>query len=266
MDVRGKLVVVTGASQGIGAATSRVLAKQGARVILIARTRAKLQTVADQIAAAGGEAHVRPCDLSDPQAVQALADAIMPELGVPDVIINCAGAGRWLSVEETPIAEAVQMMQAPYFAAFFTTRAFLPKMLERNSGLIVNVQSPMSRVVAGGCTGYAAGRYALRAFNEGLRADLRGTGVKTCEVMFGEVESDYFTNNPGSIERIPKIATVLLPKLSTEQVAESIAVAVRKESALFMRPFMLKVILVLLWMFPPVVRWLVVKTGWQRAG
>lgn len=264
MDVRGKLVVVTGASQGIGAATSRVLAEQGARVILIARTQAKLQAVADPITAAGGEAHVRPCDLSDPQAVQTLADAILTELGVPDVIINCAGAGRWLSVEETPIAEAVQMMHAPYFAAFFTTRAFLPKMLERRSGLIVNVQSPMSRVVAGGCTGYAASRYALRAFNEGLRADLRGTGVKTCEAMFGEVESDYFTNNPGSIERIPKIAAALIPKMSTQQVAEALAVAVRKESALFMRPFMLEVILVLLWMFPPVVRWLVVKTGWQR--
>jgi short-subunit dehydrogenase len=266
MDVSGKLVVVTGASQGIGAATSGALAKQGARVILIARTQAKLQAVADQITAAGGEAHARPCDLSDPQAVQAMADAIMAELGVPDVIIHCAGAGRWLSVEETPIAEAVHMMQAPYFAAFFTTGAFLPKMIERRSGLIVTVQSPMSRVVAGGCTGYAAARYALRAFNEGLRADLRGTGVKTCEAMFGEVGSDYFTNNPGSLERIPKIASALLPTLSTEDVANALLVAVRKEPSLFMRPFMLKVILVLLWMFPPVVRWLVVKTGWQRPG
>jgi short-subunit dehydrogenase len=266
MDVKGKLVVVTGASQGIGAASSRALAKQGARVILVARTEAKLQAVADQIKAAGGEAHVRPCDLSDPQAVQALADAIMAELGVPDVIINSAGAGRWLSVEETPIAEAVQMMQAPYFAAFFITGAFLPKMIARHSGLIVNVQSPMSRVVAGGCTGYAASRYALRAFNEGLRADLRGTGVKTCEAMFGEVGSDYFTNNPGAQERIPKIAAALMPTLSTEQVAEAMVVAVRKETALFMRPHMLKVILALLWMFPPIVRWLVVKTGWQRPG
>lgn len=265
MDVRGKLVVVTGASQGIGAATSRTLAQLGARVVLIARTEAKLQAVAEQIAAVGGEAHVRACDLSDPDAVQAMADAVTSELGVPDVIINSAGAGRWLSVEETPIAEAVQMMHAPYFAAFFTTRAFLPKMIERRSGLIVHVQSPMSRVVAGGCTGYAASRYALRALHEGLRADLRGTGVKTCEAMFGEVESDYFTNNPGSQERIPKIATAMIRKLSAEQVAKLLLVAIRKEPAQFVRPFMLMVILAQLWMFPRLVRWLVVKTGWQRS-
>lgn len=264
MDVRGKLVVVTGASQGIGAATSRALAKHGARVILIARTEAKLKAIADQIAAAGGEAHVRPCDLSNPEAVQALADAITSELGVPDVIINSAGAGRWLSVEETPIAEAVQMMHAPYFAAFFITRAFLPKMIERRSGLLVHVQSPMSRMVAGGCTGYAASRYALRALHEGLRADLRGTGVRTCEAMFGEVESDYFTNNPGSQERIPKIANALIPKLSAERVAELLLVAIRKEPVTFMRPFMVAVILALLWMFPRLVRWMVVETGWKR--
>jgi uncharacterized protein len=264
MDVRGKLVVVTGASQGIGAASSRALAKHGARVILIARTEAKLAAIADQIRAAGGEAHVRPCDLSDPQAVQTLADSITAELGVPDVIINSAGAGRWLSVEETPIAEAVQMMQAPYFAAFFITGAFLPKMIARRSGLIVSVQSPMSRIVAGGCTGYAASRYALRALHEGLRADLRGTGVKACEAMFGEVESDYFTNNPGSLERIPTIATALIRRLSAEQVGELMVEAVRKESPLFVRPFMVTVILALLWMFPPVTRWLVIKTGWQR--
>jgi hypothetical protein len=94
----------------------------------------------------------------------------------------------------------------------------------------------------------------------------RRSGVKTCEAMFGEVGSDYFTNNPGSLERIPKIASALLPTLSTEDVANALLVAVRKEPSLFMRPFMLKVILVLLWMFPPVVRWLVVKTGWQRPG
>jgi short-subunit dehydrogenase len=263
MHVRGKLVVVTGASQGIGAATSRALAKHGARVILIARTEAKLQAIAEQVTAAGGEAHVRPCDLSDPAAVQTLADAIMAELGVPDVIINSAGAGRWLSVEETPMAEAVQMMHAPYFAAFFVTRAFLPKMIERHSGLIVNVQSPMSRFVTGGATGYAASRYALRAFNEGLRVDLRGTGVRTTEAMFGEVTSDYFTNNPGSHERIPKIGAIV-PTLSSEKVADFLVKAIRTERALFIRPFMLTAFLVLLWMFPRLLRWMTFKTGWQR--
>ncbi|PRQ03289.1 Fatty acyl-CoA reductase [Enhygromyxa salina] len=264
MDVRGKLVIVTGASQGIGAATSRALAQSGARVILVARTESKLQALADEISAAGGEAHVRPCDLSDPAAVMALGEQVSAELGLPDVIVNNAGAGRWLSVDETPIEEAVQMMQAPYFAAFFVTRAFLPAMIERRSGLIVNVQSPMSRVVAGGCTGYAACRWALRGFNEGLRADLRGTGVKVTEAMFGEVSSDYWANNPGAEERLPGIANVLIPTMTPEQVGAAMVKAIRSERQLFMRPFMLSVILVLLWMAPRLVRWLTVSTGWQR--
>ncbi|KIG16501.1 3-oxoacyl-[acyl-carrier protein] reductase [Enhygromyxa salina] len=264
MDVAGKLVVITGASQGMGAGTSLALGKQGARVILVARTKAKLQAIADQITAAGGEAHVRPCDLSDPASVTALGEEVTSSLGVPDVIINNAGAGRWLAVDETPLEEAVQMMQAPYFAAFFVTRVFLPAMIERRSGLIVNVQSPMSRVVAGGCTGYAACRWALRGFNEGLRADLRGTGVRVTEVMFGEVTSDYWDNNPGAKERLPGIANMLIPTMTTEQVGAAMIKAIRAERRVFMRPFMLTVIVCLLWMFPSFVRWLTVRTGWQR--
>lgn len=264
MDPKGKLVVVTGASQGIGAATCRALVKHGARVILIARTEAKLRSLADELTAGGGEVWIEPCDLSDPAAVQTLGERILAERGVPDVIVNCAGAGRWLSVEDTPIAEAVQMMHAPYFAAFFTIRVFLPAMIERGSGLIVNVQSPMSRVVAGGCTGYAASRYALRALSEGLHADLRGTGVHVSEAIFGEVVSDYWDNNPGARERVPRIATALMRTLSADETGELMIAAIRAERRVFMRPFMLKVIMALLWMFPPIVRYLTVKTGWQR--
>ena len=133
MDVRGKLVIVTGASQGIGAATSKTLAEHGARVILVARTESKLQALADEIASAGGEAHARACDLSDPGAVASLGQAISDELGVPDVIVNSAGAGRWLAVDETPLDEIGQMMRAPYLAAFYVTRVFLPAIIERGN-------------------------------------------------------------------------------------------------------------------------------------
>lgn len=264
MDVRAKLVIVTGASQGIGAATSRALARAGARVILVARTESKLQALAKEIEAAGGEAHVRPCDLSDHEAVARLAEAVQAELGAPDVIINNAGAGRWLAVDETPLEEIEQMMRAPYFAAFYVTRVFVPAMIERGSGLIVNVQSPMSRVVAGGCTGYAACRYALRGFNEGLRADLRGTGVGVTEVMFGEVSSDYWANNPGAQDRLPGIANTLIPTMTPAQVGDAMLDAIRRERRVYSRPFMLTAILGLNWLFPNLVRWLTVKTGWQR--
>lgn len=264
MDISGKLILVTGASQGIGAAAARELARRGATLILVARTAAKLEAVAQAIRAEGHVAHVHPCDLADPAAVTALAAHLEAELGIPDVIVNSAGAGRWLAIDETPPEEAVAMMQAPYFAAFFVTRVLIEAMIARRSGLIVNVQSPMSRVVAGGCLGYAASRWALRGFTEGLRADLRGTGIRVSEVILGEVGSDYWQNNPGAHERVPGIARKLLPELTVAEAAGAIAGAVESERQLYMRPRGLGALLVLLWAFPPAVRWLTVRTGWQR--
>ena len=117
MKIQNSLALITGASGGIGAATARELAAAGAKVILLARTQSKLDAVADEIRTGGGVAHVYPCDLGDADAVNATAERIKAEVGVPDILINNAGAGRWLAVEETDPAEAVSMMSTPYFAS-----------------------------------------------------------------------------------------------------------------------------------------------------
>ena len=266
MDPKGKLILVSGASQGIGAATCRELATQGARLILVARTRSKLEALAADIQSTlpGSEAHVYPCDLGDPAAVQALAERVQAELGTPDILINNAGAGRWLAVDETPLEEVQSMIAAPYLAAFYLTRAFLPAMLERDSGIILSVQSPVSRVVPGGCTGYAACRYALQGFCAGLSADLHDTNIHVVEAMFGEVSSNYWANNPGADARLPGIAKALIPKMTPEQVARALVVAIRRPRRLFMRPHMVGVLILLLRIMPNIVRWLVVTTGWRR--
>jgi len=264
MKIEGKLILVTGASQGIGAASCRELARRGARLILVARTEAKLDALAEQLRADGGEAHVHPCDLGDPAAVVALGEAVLAAHGCPDVLVNNAGAGRWLAVDETPIAEALTMIQAPYLAAFHVTRVFLPAMLERDSGLIVNVQSPISRVVAGGCTGYAASRWALRGFSEGLAGDLHDTHIGVVEAMFGEVSSNYWDNNPGAHDRVPGIARAMIPTMTPEQAARALVVAIERERRLFMRPLMVVVLIALLRLCPRVVRYLTVMTGWRR--
>ena len=153
MNPRGKTALVTGASSGIGAATAHELAKAGARVILVARREEQLRRVAASI---GNAASVYPTDLSDEKAVTALGERVTSEIGTPDIIVNNAGAGRWKFVEETTPQEAVQLMAVPYFAAFYVTHAFLPGMLRRNSGHIVNVSSVGSRFVWPGATAYLA--------------------------------------------------------------------------------------------------------------
>jgi uncharacterized protein len=147
MMINGQLVLVSGASSGIGAATAKVMAKAGGRVVLLARRKEALDQVAAEITSASGQAWAYSVDLADADAVAAVAKQITEELGTPDIIINNAGAGRWLFVDETSPAEAVQMMAVPYFAAFNVTHAFLPAILRRNSGHIVNISSVGSRFV-----------------------------------------------------------------------------------------------------------------------
>jgi len=172
MMINGKLVLVSGASSGIGAATAKAMASAGGRVVLLARRKEALDQVAVEITSAGRQAWIYSVDLADAEAVAAVAKQITEERGTPDIIINNAGAGRWLFVDETSPAEAVQMMAVPYFAAFNVTHAFLPATLRRNSGHIVNISSVGSRFVWPGATTYLAARWAVRGFTEALRADL----------------------------------------------------------------------------------------------
>lgn len=263
MKVGDKIVVISGASSGIGAAAARLLAQQGARVVLLARREAKLAEVAESIRAAGGQAEIYAVDLAEPDAVMATGQAILAEVGVPDVIVNNAGAGRWLAVDETDPAEAIQMMNAPYFAAFFLTRALLTPMIERGSGLILNVNSPVSRITWPGATGYVAARWALRGFNAGLASDVRGTGVRVCEYIPGETSSNYFDANPGAKQRIPRISK-LFRQLTPEQAASGLARAIRTERRLTVKPVTLLLLLVVATVMPRIVRAMVDGTGWRR--
>src|SRR5262245_10215154 len=124
MDIAGRLVLITGASSGIGAATALAAARAGAKTILLARGRDRLEAVAAQVRAQGSTAWVCPVDLAEASAVAEAAARIVAEAGLPDVLILSAGAGRWLFAEETPPGEAAAMMAAPYFAAFYTVQAF----------------------------------------------------------------------------------------------------------------------------------------------
>jgi uncharacterized protein len=253
MELKGKLAVVTGASRGIGAATAALLAEKGATVVLVARSAVDLGQVVAQIAAAGGSAYAFPADLADGPATSAVAQAILKAHGVPDLLVNNAGAGRWLFTEETPEGEEDGMIALPYLAAFRMCRAFLPGMLARRSGMILNVNSPVSLMAWSGATGYAASRWALRGLSEALKADLQGTGLRVCEVVLGETSSNYFEANPGAHARLPAIAK-LLPVLTPAQAAAHIVKAARKDRKSYTAPFLLAVTRFFLWLTPSLVK------------
>ena len=247
-----RLAVITGASSGVGAATARDLVARGYRVVLIARSAEKLGVLAAEL---GEAATPAAADAADADQIGAVADRVMQTLGVPDVIVHSAGAGGWKTVPETTPDEAVTMMAAPYFADFLTTRAFLPAMLARGSGVILHINSPAAILPWPSSAGYTAARAAVRGFHEALAQDLTGTGLRSCHVIFGRVASDYFDNNPGVIEKMPKLAA-MIPVLSPEYCALKLAHLAEhpRHNAVF--PLTLNINSRMAVLFPGPMRWL----------
>ncbi len=212
-----QLVLITGASSGVGAATAERFVELGVKTVLVARSKDKIASLAQRL---GHNAIPAPCDASDPDQVAQLVTTLEP-YGTPDVVINCAGAGQWKSLPETSPTEARAMMDAPYFAAFNITRAFLPQMLARKSGVVIHVNSPACIAPWPASVGYSATRAALYGFHRALAQDLVGTGVHSCHVIFGKIASEYFANNEGVEERMPALARTL-PVLSPDACADAL--------------------------------------------
>lgn len=265
MDITNKTVVVTGASSGIGGSIAKAMADAGAsHLVLIARNTERLARLAAEIQSAGSKASFYAADLANAAEVSALAQRVLSEVGAPDILVNNAGQGQWKFLEDTSPDEIQQMMAVPYFAAAWLTREFLPGMIARRSGHIVNISSVASRFVWPGATAYTAARWAMRGFSEALRADLYGSGVRVTLYESGEIESPYWWHNPGSRERIPKIGSLMIPVLTPEQVGQAVVVGVRKNKRLIVIPFMMKLIYLQHFFFPWVVQWLMTITGYRR--
>ena len=130
-------------------------------------------------------------------------------------------------------------MNAPYFAAFNFTQAFLPAMLDRRKGVIISINSPAAFLSWPSTVGYAAARMALRGFHEALAQDLHGTGVQSCHAVFGEVTSSYWEHNPGSLEKMPLLARII-PKMTPEVCAAALTDLARNPRHTMIRPWLLR--------------------------
>ena len=249
MKVKGKLVLITGASSGIGAATARILAARGASVILVARNVERLAAVAASIQAAGGQAETLAADLADAQEVSRVARLVQERHGVPDILINNARAGRWLPIVDTTPEELSAIVAVPFLAAFNLTRELLQGMRQRGTGHIVNVTSLGAFLVWPSAAGYISARWAMRGFNEALRADVHASGIGVSLVAFAQVSSAFWEHNPGSWDRLPAAAH-WLRTLTPDDAAVAIADAVERERRLVLRPRMIYALLVMNALFP----------------
>jgi NADP-dependent 3-hydroxy acid dehydrogenase YdfG len=187
----GRTAVVTGASRGIGAGIAEALGAQGVRVALVARAESKLRESAARIK---GSIPV-VCDVSDPKSVERATGRITAELnGAPDILVNNAGIFRVAVVAETTAESFIETINTNLVGPFLFVRAFLGGMKERKSGHVVTIGSIADRTVYTGNAAYSAAKFGLRAIHEVLRAELRGTGVRTTLISPAATDTDIWND------------------------------------------------------------------------
>jgi NADP-dependent 3-hydroxy acid dehydrogenase YdfG len=187
--LRGRVVVVTGASSGIGAATARMLSGEGAKVALAARREDAL--VGAQAGLEGGATSlVLPTDVTDRGQVKALVERAEAELGPVDALVNCAGVMYFTLMENVRADEWDRTVEVNCKGALNCVGAVLPGMVERGRGHIVTVSSDAGRVVFPGLAVYSASKFFVEALSKGLRLETAGTGVKVTTVQPGNVATD----------------------------------------------------------------------------
>ncbi len=198
------VVLITGASQGIGAAIARVFAREirGVRLALVARNAKNLAAVARACGRLGAKAEIFPADVSAESAVAELTKAVRQQWGAVDVLINNAGVFAGAPFAELPVAEFDRIVAANLRSAFLMTRAFLPAMLKRGRGEVFFMSSIAGLDAYPNGAAYCAAKFGVTGLAKVLRAETKGTGVRVCCVHPGATWSPSWASSGVKPERI----------------------------------------------------------------
>ena len=219
MELRGTVAVVTGASAGLGEATAVELARRGAKVVLAARRLDRLEALAERIERHGGRAVAIRCDVGDPDQLEALPAVVAEAIGPCGILVNNAGLPARGSLEELTYEQIEQVVRVNVLGVMWGTRAFLPGMLKRGEGHVVNVASLAGRFAAPGAAVYSATKHAVVGFSRALDPSTKSRGVRVTSVNPGFVPTEGFPKVRGR----PSFLT-----LTPERVAETIVKVVRE--------------------------------------
>lgn len=189
-DIEGKVVVITGASSGLGEATARLLAAQGAHVVLGARRLDRLQALVADLARQGNEALAVGTDVTDRAQVQHLVDSAVQAHGRIDVMINNAGLMPHSPLERLKVDDWDRMIDVNLKGVLYGIAAALPQMQRQKSGHFINVSSVAGHKVSINGAVYCATKHAVRALSEGLRQEVKPWNIRTTIVSPGAVDTD----------------------------------------------------------------------------
>ena len=221
MQIRGSVAVVTGASSGIGRATALALAREGAQVVLAARRKNLLEDLEAEIERSGGRALAVPCDVTDLGDIRRLAAVVEEALGRCDILVNNAGIPAGQRFEELDWEKIQRVVDTNLMSVLFAAKTFLPGMLRRHRGHVVNVASLAGRHAVPGSGVYSATKHAVIAFSESTNHETASRGVLMTAINPGFVDTEGFPQRdlPGKI---------VMP---VEKVANAIVRVIRKGQA-----------------------------------
>lgn len=201
-DYRGRVAVVTGASSGIGAELSSLLARKGMRVALVARRRERLDVQASSIRETGGEGSVHACDVGDRAAVESCMQEIMRLYDRLDLLVNCAGYARHVLFKDHDVDDIEQMVRTNYLGTVYWIKQALPAMREQGHGWIMNFSSFAGLVSQPDEAAYAATKFAVTGLSDAIACELEPLGIHVMCVYPVLVETEMFT--PDVMVRMPK--------------------------------------------------------------
>ena len=270
----GQIIVVTGASKGIGAEISRMLGKLGAKVVMLARDIEALNIIAAEInqSQSGGAGFAFQIDLKKINEMAETVNKIIEKVGVPDVLINNAGAGNWTTILETSLEDIIQNIEVPGLSTMIITKHFLDKMIKKGTAKspvhIINMTSPagLGLYVPGTSGGYSVARYMVANFTELLRIDLRPyeDKVKISLIAPGKVSTGYFVTN-GKGEQEDRVPMRWIPEITPKEVAKKVSKTIlNRQSVTVIFPFALKVIFMAFKISPTIMQLFLTHVfGWQ---
>ncbi len=193
MEVQGKVAIITGASMGIGAATARVFAEAGAKLVLAARSEDKLAALAESLPD-GAETLIVPTDMTDQAQVQALIDQAYERFGQIDIVINNAGQAAVGTVATINPDLYRQIIELNLFGPLHTMQAVVPKMQAQGGGVIINISSNVSKMAIPGIGAYASTKYALNGLSLTARNELAADNIRVVLFHPGRTSTDFGKN------------------------------------------------------------------------
>jgi 3-hydroxy acid dehydrogenase / malonic semialdehyde reductase len=222
--LKDKIVFITGASSGIGLCCAKALARQGARLLLAARRRGRLDALAAELKERSSvQVHVFELDVRDQRAVELAVAGLPDEWSAIEVLVNNAGLSRGLDkLHEGSIQDWEEMIDTNIKGLLYVSRAVIPGLVERKSGHIINIGSIAGHEVYVGGNVYCATKFAVNALSKGLRLDLSGTPIRVSEVAPGLVETEFsIVRYRGDKEKAGKAYQGMTP-LTGDDIADAV--------------------------------------------